>query len=113
MKFPSLARAAGLAAAALLAVSAAGAQSSYPDKPMRIMVGASPGGGTDILARVLADKFSPALKQTVVVENRPGASNTIAANSRPARQPTAPRCCWPPTRRRRWRRTSSSSSTTR
>jgi len=50
------------------------------DKPMRIMVGASPGGGTDILARMLADKFSPSLKQSVVVENRPGASNTIAAD---------------------------------
>jgi hypothetical protein len=42
------------------------------------MVGASPGGGTDILARVLADKFAPVLKQPVTVENRPGASNTIA-----------------------------------
>nr|WP_245965595.1 tripartite tricarboxylate transporter substrate binding protein [Pseudorhodoferax soli] len=51
----------------------------FPDKPLRILVGASPGGGTDILARVLADKLAPALKQSVVVENRPGASNTIAA----------------------------------
>jgi tripartite-type tricarboxylate transporter receptor subunit TctC len=50
------------------------------DKPIRIMVGASPGGGTDILARMLADKMAPSLKQTVVVENRPGASNTIAAD---------------------------------
>ena len=49
------------------------------DKPIRIMVGASPGGGTDILARMLADKFAVDLKQSVVVENRPGASNTIAA----------------------------------
>lgn len=52
----------------------------FPSKPMRILVGASPGGGTDILARVLADKIGADLKQTVVVENRPGASNTIAAN---------------------------------
>src|SRR5690349_8555916 len=49
------------------------------DKAIRIMVGASPGGGTDILARMLADKFAVDLKQSVVVENRPGASNTIAA----------------------------------
>ena len=68
----------GLALCALAAVQPALAQ-TYPDKALRIMVGASPGGGTDILARVLADKFSPALKQSVVVENRPGASNTIAA----------------------------------
>ena len=50
------------------------------DKPIRIMVGASPGGGTDILARMLAEKFAPTFKQSVVVENRPGASNTIAAD---------------------------------
>jgi tripartite-type tricarboxylate transporter receptor subunit TctC len=70
-----------LPAAALLSVSmAAPAQAqTWPDKPVRIMVGASPGGGTDILARVVADKMAPALNQSVVVENRPGASNTIAA----------------------------------
>ena len=77
MSLSSLARAASLLALALTAAMA-GAQSTYPDKPLRIMVGASPGGGTDILARVLADKFSPVLKQLVTVENRPGASNTIA-----------------------------------
>jgi tripartite-type tricarboxylate transporter receptor subunit TctC len=52
----------------------------WPDKPLRIMVGASPGGGTDILARMLAEKFAADFKQSVVVENRPGASNTIAAD---------------------------------
>jgi len=77
MKLSSLARGAGLALT-MLAASLAGAESAYPDKPLRIMVGAPPGGGTDILARVLADKFSPVLKQPVTVENRPGASNTIA-----------------------------------
>lgn len=77
-----------LAAAALLAVSGhALAQSAGPDKSVRIMVGASPGGGTDILARVLADKLGPALKQTVIVENRPGASNTIAAELTARAQP--------------------------
>ena len=71
-----------LAALAMAAAGPALAQSSsaWPDKPLRIMVGASPGGGTDILARMLADKFAPDFKQSVVVENRPGASNTIAAD---------------------------------
>nr|WP_201964718.1 tripartite tricarboxylate transporter substrate binding protein [Ramlibacter ginsenosidimutans] len=64
----------------LVAAGTAHAQAAWPDKPLRIMVGASPGGGTDILARMLADKFAPDFKQSVVVENRPGASNTIAAD---------------------------------
>lgn len=55
-------------------------ESSYPVRPVKIMVGASPGGGTDIIARMLAEKFSDAMKQPFVVENRPGASNTIAAD---------------------------------
>jgi tripartite-type tricarboxylate transporter receptor subunit TctC len=65
-------------ASVLTAASPAFAQ-AWPDKPLRIMVGANAGGGTDILARLLADKMGPALKQSIVVENRPGASNTIAA----------------------------------
>jgi tripartite-type tricarboxylate transporter receptor subunit TctC len=68
-----------LAAAAALGAAAPALSQAWPDKPMRIMVGASPGGGTDILARMLAEKFAADFKQTVVVENRPGASNTIAA----------------------------------
>src|SRR2546421_12617789 len=67
---------------AFLACLAAGASfaQTYPARPVRIMVGASPGGGTDIIARMLADKFADSLKQPFVVENRPGASNTIAAD---------------------------------
>ena len=53
---------------------------SWPTKPLKIMVGASAGGGTDIIARMLAEKLAEPLKQSVVVENRPGASNTIAAD---------------------------------
>ncbi len=53
---------------------------TYPAKPVRIMVGASAGGGTDIIARMLAEKFNDAFKGNFVVENRPGASNTIAAD---------------------------------
>ncbi len=53
---------------------------AYPSKPVRIMVGASAGGGTDIIARMLAEKFNDAFKGTFLIENRPGASNTIAAD---------------------------------
>ena len=68
----------GATALGLLFAGSAFAQ-AYPDKAVRIMVGASPGGGTDILARMLAEKFAGDFKQSVIVENRPGASNTIAA----------------------------------
>src|SRR6266571_4826116 len=61
-------------------MSAAALAQPYPCKAVRVMVGASPGGGTDIIARMLADKFAERLKQPFIVENRPGASNTIAAD---------------------------------
>jgi tripartite-type tricarboxylate transporter receptor subunit TctC len=71
-------------AAALLAMTLAGgaaaADPAYPVRPVKIMVGANAGGGTDIIARMLAEKFQEALKQPFVVENKPGASNTIAAD---------------------------------
>jgi tripartite-type tricarboxylate transporter receptor subunit TctC len=52
----------------------------WPSKPVRIMVGASPGGGTDIIARMLGEKYQAAFGQPFLVENRPGAGNTIAAD---------------------------------
>lgn len=53
---------------------------TYPSKPVRLMVGANAGGGTDIIARMLAEKLADSMRGVFVVENRPGASNTIAAD---------------------------------
>jgi tripartite-type tricarboxylate transporter receptor subunit TctC len=73
------AAAAALAGLALLAAAPAGAQ-PFPNHAVKLMVGASAGGGTDIVARMLGEKLSDSLKQPFVVDNKPGASNTIAAD---------------------------------
>jgi tripartite-type tricarboxylate transporter receptor subunit TctC len=75
------ARAALLALAAVAMVFALpAAAQSWPSKPVKMMVGASPGGGTDIVARMLGKELAESLKQPFVVDNKPGASNTIAAD---------------------------------
>jgi tripartite-type tricarboxylate transporter receptor subunit TctC len=68
-----------VAAATLLACGAAMAQ-SYPSKPVRMIVGFPPGGGTDVVARVLAQKLTEWYGQPVTVENRAGATGTIGAD---------------------------------
>jgi tripartite-type tricarboxylate transporter receptor subunit TctC len=70
-----------LTLAALSAVSAAPAlaQSAFPDKPIRMVLPFPPGGPTDLVARVLAQKMSEQMGQQVVIDNKPGANGNIAA----------------------------------
>src|SRR3982751_7103002 len=68
----------GVLAAALIFSLAAHAQ-EWPAKPVRFIVPSSPGGGTDIYARILAQGLGDALKQQFIVDNRPGASGNIGA----------------------------------
>jgi tripartite-type tricarboxylate transporter receptor subunit TctC len=77
-----LVRAVAIALAAGLPMLDAAAQPArFPDRPLKMMVGFSAGGGTDVVARIVAQKLSESLGQTVVVENRSGASGLIAGDA--------------------------------
>lgn len=65
----------------MLALAAGAANAAYPDHPVRVVVGFSPGGPTDVVARAFASYASQALGQTFVVENRPGANTILAAEA--------------------------------
>jgi tripartite-type tricarboxylate transporter receptor subunit TctC len=68
-----------LASLALAAPLSALAQSSYPDRPIKLVVGVPPGGTTDLVARLVGDQMSRVLGQSIVIENRGGAGGNIAA----------------------------------
>jgi tripartite-type tricarboxylate transporter receptor subunit TctC len=73
-----------VASAGLALIASAGlarAQGAYPDRPIRILVGYPAGGGVDIVARMLGEPMKAALGQSVIVENRTGASAMIAAGA--------------------------------
>ena len=57
------------------------AQTKYPDRPVKMLVGFSAGGGTDVIARIVAQKMFDGLGQSMLVENRAGASGLIAAEA--------------------------------
>ena len=69
-----------IAAAMLICSAGPATAQDWPTRPVRIMVGSAPGGGTDAMARAVADRLGPLLHQPIVVENRPGVSNTLAAD---------------------------------
>jgi tripartite-type tricarboxylate transporter receptor subunit TctC len=68
-----------LAGALLLSAATSSPAQDWPTRPIRIIVGFGAGGGTDIAARIVAEPLSKALGQPVVIENRPGAGGTTAA----------------------------------
>src|SRR5467141_173578 len=72
----------GLLAAGLVLASPLSARADdYPSRPIKLLVGASPGGTTDTMARAIAPPLASSLRRPIVVENRPGAGGNLAADA--------------------------------
>jgi tripartite-type tricarboxylate transporter receptor subunit TctC len=79
VKIGSVLASAALGAVLALAAAPAGAQ-QYPARPVRVIVPFPPGGGVDVVARTIGEKLGARLRQTVVVDNRPGAGATLGTS---------------------------------
>ena len=69
----------GLQAGASAPVALQGSDGDYPSRPIRMIIGNPPGGGSDLLARVVSNELSKSLQQRVVIDNRPGAGHIVAS----------------------------------
>jgi tripartite-type tricarboxylate transporter receptor subunit TctC len=67
--------------AALAAARSLNAQTTYPTRPIKLIVGFAPGGAVDIIARAIGQQLSPGLGQPVIIENKPGAGTNVAMRS--------------------------------
>ena len=70
-----------------LPARAQGAAGDWPNRPIKLMVGFAPGGSSDVVSRLMAQRLTPILNQQIVVENRPGAGGLIAAEAVARAQP--------------------------
>jgi len=83
MPMPAIRMLSGALIAAALAaasVTSAGAQSNFPNRPIRMLVPFAPGGGVDVVTRVVGQKFSERIGQSILVESKSGAGGAIAVN---------------------------------
>lgn len=78
--WPRLALAVLAATAALVPVAAQAQAIAYPDKPVRFLVPYPPGGGTDVIARIVQERFQALLGQPIIIENRGGAGGSVGTD---------------------------------
>ena len=64
-----------------IAVAGEAEAQAYPSRPIKLLVPFTPGGGTDILARIVAGKMAESMGQSILVDNRPGASGMTGADA--------------------------------